>query len=452
MVSVHGRSRGRPVAYVKGSPAEVLALCSHELRGDRRMKLDATRRARVLEANDAWAGLALRVLGVADGPPPANGEALQGLTWLGLVGLEDPLRPGSARLVRELQDAGIRPVMITGDQAATAEAVARRLGLARDRPLRVLEAARIGDMEPEVLAGLAQNTDVFARVTPADKLRIVTALQRDGQVVAMTGDGLNDGPALKASDVGIAMGEAGQDVARRVADVVVEDNRLETLIDAVAQGRTTYGNIRKSIHYLLSTNLSEIGLMLSALALGLPAPLSPLQLLWINLATDVAPAIALGLDPPEPDVMAQPPRDPTAPMIGRADLWRITREGVVITAGALAAYLGARLVHGPGARAGSVAFTTLTSAQLLHAMNCRSEHFGCSGLHRLQPNRLLSLSVGGALGLQAATLLLPPARRLLGTMLPLPVDLALIAAGSLLPLLVNDRLKMPAAPPAEVSP
>jgi Ca2+-transporting ATPase len=450
MVAVHGRGAGR--AYVKGSPLEVLALCSHELRGGRRLKLDAKRRERIRAENDAWAGQALRVLGVADGPPPGNGRPPQDLTWLGLIGLEDPLRPGTARLVHELQDAGIRPVMITGDQAATAEAVARRLGLARGRPLRVLEAARIADMDPEVLEGLARSTDVFARVTPADKLRIVTALQRSGQVVAMTGDGLNDGPALKASDVGIAMGEAGQDVARRVADVVVEDNRLETLIDAVAQGRTTYGNIRKSIHYLLSTNLSEIGLMLSALALGLESPLSPLQLLWINLATDVAPAIALGLDPPEPDVMARPPRDPDTPMIGRSDLWRIAREGTVLTAGALAAYLAARAFHGPGTRAGSVAFTTLTSAQLLHALNCRAEQFGCSALHRLQPNRLLSVSVGGALGLQVAALLLPPARRLLGTMLPLPVDLGLILAGSLVPLLINDRLKAAASPPAEVSP
>ncbi|MGD9387089.1 MAG: HAD-IC family P-type ATPase [Gammaproteobacteria bacterium] len=449
MIAVHGRGRGR--AYMKGSPPEVLALCTHELRDGRRLKLGARRREAIRAENDDWAGQALRVLGVADGPAPVDGRAPEGLTWLGLVGLEDPLRPGTERLVRELQDAGIRPVMITGDQAATAEAVARRLGLARDRPLRVLEAARIAEMDPQALEGLARSTDVFARVTPADKLRIVTALQRSGRVVAMTGDGLNDGPALKASDVGIAMGEAGQDVARRVADVVVEDNRLETLIDAVAQGRTTYGNIRKSIHYLLSTNLSEIGLMLSALALGLESPLSPLQLLWINLATDVAPAIALGLDPPEPDVMAQPPRDPDAPMIGRSDLWRITREGVVITAGALAAYLAARLFHGPGARAGSVAFTTLTSAQLLHALNCRAEHAGFSGLSRLQPNRLLSLSVGGALGLQAAALVVPPARRLLGTMLPLPVDLALIAAGSLVPLVLNDRLKAAATPPAEVS-
>ncbi len=217
------------------------------------------------------AGNALRVLGVAyreqdeDKMPDRTGN----LTWLGLAGMADPMRSGMDRLIAQYHQAGIQTIMITGDQSATAQAIGRQLGLSGDKPLKVLESHELEQMDPELLAGLAKNVHVFARVSPAHKLKIVRALQEAGYVVAMTGDGINDGPALKAADVGVAMGGGGTNVARDVSDVVLEDDNLHTMIVAVEQGRTIYNNIRKMIHFMVSTNLTEIEVMLAGIAIGL---------------------------------------------------------------------------------------------------------------------------------------------------------------------------------------
>lgn len=440
MSSLHADVAGGRRVAVKGSPAEVLDRCSHLLLKGERLLLDEDARARILAANERMAGDALRVLGVALGEGSARVDAdAHDLTWLGLVGLADPLRPNMPELVAAFHRAGIDTVMITGDQAATAEAIGRRLGLSNGQPLQILDSRALERLDPALLSGLARNVHVFARVSPAHKLQIVQALQRVGRVVAMTGDGINDGPALKAADIGVALGAGGSEVARQVSDVVIEDDNLETLITAVRHGRGIYANIRKTIHFLLATNFSEIEVMLVGIALGLGQPLTPMQLLWINLLSDIFPGLALSMEQADPDLMAQRPRDPAEPVVGRRDLGRMAPESTVITAAAMAAYGFGRWRYGAGPQAGSLAFNALTSAQLLHAYACRSDRRVLGST--LQRNRYLDLAVGLSLGLQALAVVTPPLRRLLGTVPHGPLDLAVILAGAVAPYLVNELSK-----------
>ncbi len=269
----------------------------------------------------------------------------------------------------QFHEAGVETAIITGDQSATAFSVARRLGLSNGRQLESIDFANLDKLEPEILDGLVKHTTVFARVSPAQKLKIVQALQRSGMVVAMTGDGINDGPALRAADVGVAMGGQGTGVARSVADVVLADDNLHTMIIAIRQGRTIYSNVRKSLSFLLSTNLSEIEIMLIGVVLGAGEVLNPMQLLWINLLTDIFPGLALALDPPEQDVLRQPPRDPHVPIIRRQDFIRLARESAVIAAGTLGVYGLSAQRYGLGLKPSTNVFMTLTFAQLLHSLS-----------------------------------------------------------------------------------
>ena len=333
--------------------------------------------------------------------------------------------------------------MITGDQSPTAHAVAQHLGLSQTNHLEILDSTQLMDVDPAVMAALAGKVHVYSRVTPAHKLQIVRALQGGGRVVAMTGDGINDGPALKAADIGIAMGRSGTDIAREVADVVLEKDNLETLIVAIRDGRTIHRNIKKSVHFFLSTNLTEILVIFSAISAGLGIPLTTMQLLWINLISDIFPGIALSLEAPESDVMAEPPRDPDAPLFSADDYRRIGGEAAAITGGALASFLYGRLRYGAGARAGSLAFQSLTVAQLLHALSCRSETRSVFYAGTRTPNRHLDAALGGSLLLQLGTLLIPGLRKLLG-LSPLGlIDLAVAGGGALAPLLINEKTKPP---------
>jgi len=434
-------ARGRLVA-VKGSPAEVLQRCTYWCCDGRVEPLDEATREAIQYGNERMARDALRVLGIAyaEGDGGRDADARE-LIWLGLAGLTDPLRPGMPALMQQFHGAGIETVMITGDQSATAYAIGRELGLSNGRPLQILDSLALDKVDPELLTGLGRSVQVFARVSPAHKLRIVQALQRAGSVVAMTGDGINDGPALKAADIGVAMGGSGSEVARQVADVVVEDDNLTTLIEAVAQGRSIYANIRKSIHYMLSTNSAEIEVMFASLMLGLGQPLNPMQLLWINLITDIFPGLALSLEPTDPDLMRHPPRDPGEPVVRRQDLGRMAMESGVISLGTLAAYGFGLVRYGQGAQAGTLAFNTLTLAQLLHSLSCRSDAPVLFGGHQLQPNPYLDLALGGSLALQGLAVLAPPLRALLGTSVPGLLDLAVMGAGAVLPLLLNEATK-----------
>ena len=440
MVTVH-RTGKRRLAAVKGSPAEILPLCRWIMINGRRRVLTDAMRSELVRENERWAGEALRVLAVATARFEADARWRDaGLVWLGLVGMTDPLRQGMAEVIADMHRAGIRTVMITGDQSATAYAVGKALNLSHGKPLKVLDSVQLDRLPAELRQALAQETHVFARVSPSHKLEIVQALQRSGRVVAMTGDGINDGPALKAADIGVAMGGAGQDVARSLSDVVLEDDRLATMLTAVSEGRTIYANIRKALHFLLSTNFSEIEVMLAAIALGLAPPLNPLQLLWVNLITDVFPGLALAMEAPEPGVMERAPRASDEPIIRREDLKQMTLESGFITAGTLASYGWGQLRYGSGAAASGLAFNTLTIAQLLHAYLCRSEDAGLvqSGRRR---NRHLDKALGLSLAAQAGTMILPPVRRLLGTGPVGLFDLPVIAAGAIGPLLMNDWRK-----------
>lgn len=462
LIELHLRAEGRPVMSsfhqgpdgclliaAKGSPRELLDRC--DFLGDAQTPLDETTRERILLDNDALAAEALRVLGIAyrvveNGLDGNHGRKTRGLVWLGLVGLSDPLRAGMAGLMESFHGAGIKTVMITGDQSATATAVGRTLDLSGRGDVRVLDSNDLDRLDPALLRGLVPDLDVFARVSPAHKLRIVQAYQQAGLVVAMTGDGINDGPALKAANNGVAMGRAGTDVARSVADVVLEDDNLHTMLVAVRQGRTIYANIQKTIHFLLSTNFSEIETMLVAIALGLGSPLNPLQLLWINLMTDIFPGLALSVEPAQPGIMERPPRDPAEPLIAIRELRRMGRESALITAGTLAAFGVGWARHGPGVRPSTLAFNTLTLAQLLHALSCRSPRPVLLGAGPLARNPKLELALGVSVAVQALANLIPALRRLLG-LAPLDLgDLLVVGAGAVLPLLANESLKSALGP------
>jgi Ca2+-transporting ATPase len=439
---------------VKGSPEQVLERCTYQMRGGRRVRLTGEARAAIIAENSRMASDALRVLGVAyrevqgDRMPRTTGS----LTWLGLAGMADPMRPGMEKLIAQYHRAGIETIMITGDQSGTAYAIGKQLGLSGNRPLQVLESSKLEDMDPELLAGLVKNVHVFARVSPAHKLKIVQALQQAGYVVAMTGDGINDGPALKAADVGVAMGGTGTNVARDVSDVVLEDDNLHTMAVAVRQGRTIYNNIRKMIHFMVSTNLTEIEVMLAGIALGLGQPMNPMQLLWINLVTDIFPGLALSLEPPEPDIMERDPRDPNEKIIAGRDLGRMTFESGIIGLGTLGAYIYGLRRYGDPAVASTMAFNTLTLNELAHALSSRSKYRNVFGGQSLPPNPHLTRAILGMGGLQAVVSLVPALRRLLGTTPLGLVDLLVIGAGVLAPLIINEATKpsLPKEPEEEV--
>jgi P-type Ca2+ transporter type 2C len=462
MRTVHLKDGGGELTAVKGNPSEVLETCSMWIKDGRIQPLTETARTGILAENDRMAGEALRVLGFAYAETEARQAGqrqAKDLIWLGLAGMADPLRQGMKQLMALFHLAGIDTVMITGDQSATACAIAEQLGLSDDRELNILDSTRLDQMNPEVLAGLAHKIDVFSRVSPADKLQIIQALQRAGKVAAMTGDGINDGPALKAADIGVALGRTGTAVARSVADVVLEDDDLHTMIIAVADGRAIYDNIRKSVHFLTATNLSEIMVMLSSIGAGLGTPLSTMQLLWINLVSDVFPALALAVEPPEPDILSRPPRDPQEPIVMPSDFKRYGFESLTIAGGSMASYGYAMARYGSGPRAGTLAFMTLTMAQLLHGYSCRSDRNGIFGRETLPSNRYLNLAVGGTTALQLATLAVPGLRKMLG-ITPLRVtDAVVIGAGAVLPFIMNEATKkrprsraapdFPALPPCQ---
>jgi Ca2+-transporting ATPase len=429
---------------VKGSPAEVLAMCEWHLKDGRQIPLADEDRGRIEVENERMAGAALRILGCAYRyvePGSPNSHLRNGLTWLGLVGMADPVRTGVKDVIAKFHRAGIDTVMITGDQSPTAFAIGKELALSRNGPLQILDSTHLTDIDPEVIKALAQKVQVFARVSPAHKLQIVQALQQAGRVVAMTGDGVNDGPALKAADIGIAMGTTGTDVAREVADVVLEDDNLDTMVVAISEGRTIYRNIRKAVHFLLATNMSEIIVTFTAISAGLGQPLTAMQLLWINLISDIFPGLALAMEPPEPDVLRQPPRNPADPILSPADLRRIGMESAVISAGALGAYGYGLRRYGMGPRASTLAFTTLTIGELLNALTARSERHSVFHETALPPNPYLTTALLGSFGLQALTFFVPWLRNLLGLTPMTPLDGLVIGGSAALTFLVNEVSK-----------
>jgi P-type Ca2+ transporter type 2C len=431
---------GGCVVTVKGAPEEVLRSCASYARSGGEAALDGAARRRILSANDRMAGEGMRVLGLAWKTLDRDAEpSWAGLTWIGLVGLIDPLRPGVREAITICQQAGIRPLMITGDQGLTAVAVGRSVGLQRDGQMRVLEAGELARMDSTALRGVVREVDVFARVAPAQKYEIVRALQASGDIVAMTGDGVNDGPALKAADIGVAMGQRGTEMARDLADVVLMDDDFGSIVAAVENGRTLRANLQKALRFLLATNLAEVLVTFGATILGRAQPLSALHLLWINLISDVVPALALGMEPAEPGVMRRPPPVPGALLLSRDDFATTALDASIMAAATLGAFGITLHRSADGLRASTVAFSTISVGQLLYALACRSGER--SGLRGLTENPVLVAGIGGMLALQGATLVLPPLRALLATSALGLADLAVVGAGAVAPLVVREALK-----------
>jgi Ca2+-transporting ATPase len=357
--------------------------------------------------------------------------------------MSDPPREGVSELLARLRGAGVKTIMITGDQSATAHAVGRQIGLGAGDRLEIIDSTRLDTIPPEVLGTLAQRADIFSRVSPAHKLHIVRALQRARLVVAMTGDGINDGPALKAADIGVAMGAGGSVVAREMADLVLEQDDLNTLITAITQGRTIYQDIRKAVRFILITNLSELLFTITAVASGVAEPLTPLQLLWINLMTDIFPELALAVQPPESDVLKRSPRDPERPMFTGHDLIRVALEGGVLTSAVMANYLSAVRRSGPGPRASTLAFTSMMFAQLLYAFSAQSETHRVFGHEPIARNPWLPISIGGIGLVQLAVSALPPLRTMLNVVPLRAADWAKVAAAAVVPFVITEVIKTP---------
>ncbi len=371
------------VVAVKGAPDLVLQHCTQLLhrKGPARMT-DEDRKA-ILDANARMASQALRVLAVAyrrlDRLPPHEEITVdtieRDLIFVGMVGMIDPARPEVKPAIAKARHAGIRTVMVTGDYPDTARAIALQIGLLRDGQAgnRVFTGAQLDTMDDRALAGEVEQADVFARVSPAHKVRIVEAFRARGHVVAMTGDGVNDAPALKRADIGVAMGITGTDVSKETADMVLTDDNYVSIVSAVEQGRIIYGNIRKFVFYLLSCNVAEIAIIFIAVLAGWPTPLTAIQLLWLNLLTDGAPALALGMEKGDPDTMDRPPRPPREPIINQVMVIRIAIMTVALTAVVLAAFLlGLRRSVD---LAETMAFVTLAFAELPIAYTTRSERY-----------------------------------------------------------------------------
>jgi Ca2+-transporting ATPase len=405
--------RGWEVAATKGAPDIVLDLCTqYQQMNDRPAPLTDEVRARILAANDRMSREALRVLAVAyraepDVPDKATAEAVEReLTFVGLIGMIDPARPEVRPALERAKRAGIRTVMITGDYPETARAIASDIGLLREGH-QVLSGSDLAKMGDDQLAAEVMRTDVFARVSPEHKVRIVDALKRNGQVVAMTGDGVNDAPALKRADIGVAMGITGTDVAKETADMVLTDDNYVSIVSAVEQGRVIYSNIRKFVFFLLSCNLAEIAVIFIATLLGLPSPLTAIQLLWLNLITDGAPALALGVEKGDPDTMDQPPRPAHEPIINRFMQIGIGVQTAAITSVTLIAYFVGLAAHPEAPQyAETMAFVTLSFSELLRAFTARSERYPLLRIG-LFSNRTMFYAVASSLVLLLLVIYVP---------------------------------------------
>ena len=439
--SFHEEGGGAAVlAAVKGGPVEVLERCAAVRASGGREPLDDAVRSAILGVNDTLAGQGLRVIALARGPvPSADAEHLRDLDFLCLTALMDPPAEGVRDTIDQLGRAGIRTLMITGDQARTAAAVAAELGLPAGGVLSGVELDRMSD--PELRARL-RDTTVFSRVSPERKLDIVRLLQEDGEIVAMIGDGVNDAAALKQANAGVAMGGRGTDVAREVAAVVLRDDRFVTIGAAVEEGRVIYDNIRKFIFYLFSCNLAEVLVLFAAGLAGLPLPLLPLQILWLNLVTDTFPALALALEPGEPGVMARPPRDPAGGILSRRFARAIGFYAVLITGVTFAAFLWGLRPGGEGyEHAVTLSFMTLALAQLFHLGNARSTGPVLS-FRRASANRFALVAVAVVLILQILAVQLPPLAALLDLRPLRPADWALVGALSVVPAGLGQILRL----------
>lgn len=412
MTTLHKTEDGW-ISVTKGAPDILLGKCAFCMEGSGQVPFDSRRKSMARMVNGEMAAQALRVVAVAfrqwSEKPPLTEEALErNLVFAGMAGMVDPPRPEVKEAVHLCRQAGIRPVMITGDHVLTAEAIGRELGIYQkgDCAVTGAELDKISDKELETAA---ETCTVFARVAPEHKVRIVQAFQKRGNVVAMTGDGVNDAPALKTADIGCAMGKSGTEVAKGASDLILTDDNFATIVEAVREGRGIYDNIRKAVHFLLSSNIGEILTIFVAMLLGWAAPLLPIQLLWVNLVTDSLPAIALGMEPAEENIMERPPRKNTGSLFGDGLGGRILLEGVMIGVLALLAFGIGHVYFDQenGYAVGrTMAFAVLSLSQLVHAFNMRGE--GSLGKLPFCSNKWLLMAFVVGVALQCVVIMMPP--------------------------------------------
>jgi Ca2+-transporting ATPase len=454
---------GTRTAHVKGSPDVLLPLCTHVLTERGRVPLTDDERARLLERNEAHASRALRVLAVAEREAPPPGEDPErDLTFLGFLAMIDPPRPEVKAAVAECRRAGIQVVMITGDHKLTAVAIARELGFWREGETLALTGADLERLDDQRLRGLVDRIAVFARVTAEQKLRIVRALKQRGYVSAMTGDGVNDAPALREANIGIAMGKGGTDVAREAADMVLADDNFATIVAAVREGRAIFRNIKKFIFFLNSSNAGLVAAVIVGTFFDdtLRYALTPLQLLWINLVTNGLPALALGIDPPEPGLMEEKPRPVSEGLLSLRDLVGMLVVGSVMAAAALGMYFLPD--HYPQvfpegldreamlARARTMAFTLLAVSPLFHAFNCRSQSDSIFRVGLLS-NRYLWGAVTLSAAVHMVTLFVPALHGIFRTHWMTGTEWAVVLGLAFLPVPIFELAKLVLPRPGRVA-
>ncbi len=403
MTTLHNTD-GKLTAYAKGAPEVILEGCEWVLTPEGVVLLDEAGRRQVLSQAQVMASEALRVLAIAFKPEVTLESAEQGMTFLGLAGMIDPPRPEAKEAIALCAEAGIRPVMITGDHPITAQAVARELGLLQNGG-RVVTGAELEALSDEQLQREVEQISVYARVSPAHKLRVVTAWQARGHIAAMTGDGVNDAPALKKADIGVAMGITGTDVTKEAAAMTLTDDNFASIVAAVEEGRGVFGNIKKYLMYLLSSNIGEIGLMAGSALLGLPLPLTAVQILYVNLATDGLPALALSVDPPEKDLMKRKPRNPRTGIFTRPVITLMILGGLWSTIINLGLFTWALNSGRSLEQAMTMTFVSLVLIQFFKAYNFRSDRH--SVLNKPFENKWLNLAVGWEMILLVLIVYLP---------------------------------------------
>lgn len=402
----------RVLAFVKGAPDILLSRCTSIMRDGILQPLTDSDRKNIATKNQAMAGLALRVLAVAcrefpDVPQQATSQLIEtNLTFLGLLGMIDPPRSEARDAVAVCKNAGIRAIMITGDHKDTALAIAKNLGISEENG-RALTGAELDVLSKEKLRQVVKETSVFARVSPENKVAIVTALQENSEIAAMTGDGVNDAPALKKADIGIAMGITGTDVAKETADMVLTDDNFASIVAAVEEGRVIFSNIRKFVFFLLSCNIAEILIIFTTMLLGWPIPLLPIQLLWLNLVTDAFPALALGMEKKEPDIMKVKPRNPQEPLLDKQMKLRIAVQSTVLALAVIGAFRFALSYYGGDlVMARTYAFVTLIVAELIRAYSTRAEHYSVFTIGFFS-NRYMNLGVGVSFAMLLLVMYIP---------------------------------------------
>lgn len=447
MTTAHRLPEGGFRLIAKGAPDVLIARCTQLLQGGEIRPLSGAMKAKLLSDNSRLAERALRVLAVAyrdvSALPSDDRESESQLIFCGLIAMEDPPRPGVKEAVAQCKRAGILPVMITGDHAATALAIGQRLGIAESSS-QVMTGPELDRLDDGALSKKVFQYRIFARVSPEHKVKLVRAFQQRGMVVAMTGDGVNDAPALKAADIGCAMGKNGTEVAQSAADMVLTDDDFSTIVAAVREGRGIYQNIRKTVHFLLSCNIGEILVVFVAFLLRAPTPLLAIQLLWVNLVTDSFPALALGADPIQGDVMEQPPHKREEGVFSGGVGFAVAVEGCLVGALALLAYTIGRAFfdYDPAAPAigRTMAFCVLSLSQLVHSLNMRSEH---SVLKLgLLSNQKLVAACGFCAFLMVSVVLFSPLSALFQTTALTALQWLIVAALSLCPLLVVEGEKL----------